>query len=48
MSDRKMFGRAEDLSDFAIPEGQSRGKQRVLSAKIKHWCKNSETERAFE
>ena len=48
MSDRKILGRAEDLSVFAIPEGQSRGKQRVLSTKIKLWCKNSETERAFE
>ena len=27
MSDRKMFGRAEDLSVFAIPEERSRGKQ---------------------
>ena len=35
MSDREMFGRADDLSVFAIPEGRSRGMQRVLSANIK-------------
>ena len=27
MSDRKMFGREEDLSIFVIPGGQSLGKQ---------------------
>ena len=52
MSDRKMFGKAEDLSVFAIPEGRSRGKQRVLSANIKLWSKKihdvHEAERAFE
>ena len=35
MSGREMLGRAEDLSVFAIPGGQSQGKQRALSAKIK-------------
>ena len=35
MSDRKMFGREEDLSVFAIPGGRCREKQRVLSANIK-------------
>ena len=35
MLDRKMFGRAEDLSVFAIPGRRSRGKQRMLSANIK-------------
>ena len=35
MSDRKIFGRTEDLSVFAIPGGRSRGKQRALSANIK-------------
>ena len=45
-----MLGRAEDLSVFAIPGGRRRGKQRALSAKIKLWCKNSQSdaERAFE
>ena len=35
MSDREMFGRAEDLSVFAIPGGRSQGKQQALSANIK-------------
>ena len=50
MSDREMFGRAEDLSVSAIPEGRSRGKQQGLSANIKLDAKNSqsEAERALE
>ena len=35
MSNREMFGRAEDLSVFAIPGGRVRGKQRALSANIR-------------
>ena len=34
MSDREMFGRAEDLSVFAIPGGRSLVKKRALSANI--------------
>ena len=45
-----MFGRAEDLSVFAISGGRSRGKQRALSANFKLMQKNSrsEAELAFE
>ena len=50
MSDRRMFGRAEDLSVFAIPGGRSRGKQRVLPLTSNFDAKNSrsEAERAVE
>ena len=34
-SNREMFGRAEDLSVFAIPGGRVRGKQQALSANIR-------------
>ena len=39
MSNREMFGKAADLSVFAIPRGRSRRKQRPLSANIKLRCK---------
>ena len=35
MSDREMFGRADDLSVFSIPRGRSRANQGALSANIK-------------
>ena len=35
MSNREMFGRADDRSVFAISGGRSRGKRRALSANIK-------------
>ena len=35
MSNREMFGRAEDQSVFAIPGGRVRKKQRALSTNIR-------------
>ena len=50
MSDKEMFGRAEDLSVFAIPGGRSRGKQEGCPLTSNFDAKNSqsEAERAFE
>ena len=46
MSNREMFGRAEDLSVFAIPGGRVRGKQRALPLTSDFDAKNHEVKQS--